>query len=287
MCLRDQRQLVQALAAFERAIALAPASIAAREELSDLYAAQGRHAEQVEQLQVLAALDRDHVERQVALGLAQAHADHWDLAVLTLSAALDRSPNEPLLYCALGQVWLERPREKNDRVFLGKAREALERVASQPGATSAALLLYGRALLQQGDLEGAEQALHDATRRYPLAPAALTEYASLAERQSHLDPARTALVEYDALAGSDADASSRAAHIGALSLRLNDARGAIVWLKRATELAPGDARGFAALADAQLRAGDRAGADATTTRGLEKDPGNAALQALARRIHPA
>ena len=60
---------------------------------------------------MLAGLDRDHVERQVAVGLAHARAGHWDLAVLTLGSALERSPNEPLIYRALGQVWLERPRD--------------------------------------------------------------------------------------------------------------------------------------------------------------------------------
>ena len=100
---------------------------------------------------MIAGLDRDHVARQVAIGLAHARAGHWDLAVLTLGSALERSPNEPEIYRALGQVWLERPRD--DRAFLSKARAALERVASSPAATSEMLTLYGRALLQDGDVD--------------------------------------------------------------------------------------------------------------------------------------
>ena len=56
---------------------------------------------------MIAGLDRDHVERQVAIGMAHARAGHWDLAVLTLGGALERNPNEPEIYRALGQVWLE------------------------------------------------------------------------------------------------------------------------------------------------------------------------------------
>jgi tetratricopeptide (TPR) repeat protein len=285
MCLRDQRHPAPAIAAFEHAISLAPASIPAREELADTYGAAGRRAEEIEQLQALAALDTDRPARQVALGLAHARAGHWDLAVLTLSSALERTPNEALLYHALGQVWLDRPRDKNDRVFVSKAREALERVAAQPTATSSMLLLYGRALLQDGDVDGAERTLHDAVLRFPVDPAAFLDYAGVAERQNHLDAARAALVSYDQLTADDQDAAARASHVGAISLRLNEVAAAVAWFRKAVDRSPNDARTFAALAEAELRAGNKAGADAAVARGLAKDPANAALQTLARRLH--
>jgi predicted TPR repeat methyltransferase len=65
---------------------------------------------------------------------------------------------------------------------------------------------------------------------------------------------------------------------------LNDPPTAIAWLERAVTAAPNDARAIAALADAQLRAGDREAATRTIARGLEKDPSNATLQLLARRL---
>ena len=284
MCLRDRRQLPAALDAFERAVALAPASIAPREELADVYEALDRRSDEIEQLQALAALDREAPERQAALGLAQARAGRWDLAVLTLSGAIEKTPNAPLLYRALAETWLNRPREKTDRVFLSKAREALARVAAQPTASSTTLLLYGRVLLQANEMDTAEQTLQDATRRFPVDPLALTEYAALAERQGHLDAARSALIAFDDLAAGDRDAAARAGHIAAISTRLNDQPAAIVWLKRVAALTPEDARAFAALADAQLRAGDKTGAAASVRAGLEKDPANATLQALAKRL---
>ena len=289
MCLRDQHHPREALDAFERAVALAPVAILPREELADAYGALDRRADEIAQLQVLAALDGDHVERQVALGLAHARAGHWDLAVVTLSGALERTPNEPMIYGALGQVWLDRPRDRNDRVYLSKAREALERVASSPTATSDTIALYGRALLEDGDVDGAERTLQDAVARYPVAESALLEYAAVAERQNHFEAARRALITYSALVAGGADSptfSSRAARIAALSLRVNDAATAVIWLQRAADATPNDVRALASLADAQLRAGDRAGATATIARGLEKDPENAALQALSRRMPP-
>jgi tetratricopeptide (TPR) repeat protein len=286
VCLREKRRAPDALRAFERAVALAPGLIQAREELADLYGGAGRRGEELEQLQVLAGLDRDRVERQVAIGLAHARAGHADLAVLTLGSALERWPDEPLLYRALGQVWLDTAQSHGDPVALSKAREALERVASGPGASSESLVLYGRALLQGGDAEAAERVLQQATTRFPVEPAAFLFYASTAERQTHIAAAREALIRYGGLISSDPDFVSRASRIAALSLRLNDERAAVKWLAQAASASPGDLRLVAALADAQVRAGDQSAARTTITRGLEKDPQNAALLRLARRVKP-
>jgi tetratricopeptide (TPR) repeat protein len=281
VCLREQHRVPEAVRSLENALALAPGMVPAREELADIYGSLDRHAEELEQLQVIAALDRDHVARQVAIGLAHARAGHWDLAVLTLGGALERNPNESEIYRALGKVWLERPRD--DGAFLSKARAALERVVSGPGATSETLTLYGRALLQEGDADGAEHALQRATTRFPIDPSAFLLYASTAERQNHLEAARQALIQYGSLAPNDADLAARASRIAALSLRLNQPQVAASWLAKAAAASPGDMRLLAALADAQIRSGDRDAAQATVSRGLEHDPKNAALLSLARR----
>jgi tetratricopeptide (TPR) repeat protein len=283
LCLRDKGRPAEALAAFEQTIALAPGHVAAREELADLYASIGRHADEIEQLQVIAGLDREHVERQAALGLAQARAGREEVAVLTLGSALERTPGQPLLYGALGQVWLERAQAHRDPVYLSKALEALGRVAWSPDATSAILTTYGRALIMDEQLEAAEYALQQASTRYPLDPASLVLYATVAERRGNLDAARQALIDYAGLATDDADAVQHAARIASLSVRLNDPQTAVAWLERALRMAPEDVRVLAQLADAQMRAGDRAAANTTIARALLKDPSNAALLALSRR----
>jgi tetratricopeptide (TPR) repeat protein len=275
VCLRGQHRTEDALRAFHKAVELSPGMIAAREELADLFGSLDRRADELEQLQLLAGLDRDHVERQVAVGLAYARRGRWEMAVLTLGAALERAPNEPLLYGALGQVWLEQSR--NDPVSLGKAREALERVASSPNATSEILALYGRAQMQNGEVENAEWTLRQATTRYPVDAGAFLLYASAAEHQNHFAEARKALIEYGGLVSNDTDFVSRATRIATLSLRVNDADAAADWFRRASSASPNDVRLLIALAEAQVKAGSREAAHATIRRALEKEPGNSQL----------
>src|SRR2546428_5891843 len=171
ICLRQKLRVVDAVKALETAVSLSPALIPAREELADLYRALGRRQDELEQLQVLAGLDREHVERQVAIGLAHARAGHGDLAVVMLGNALQRAPDQPLIYSALGQVWLDLAPTRSDA--LPKALEALERVASGPSATSDILTLYGRALPQDGNAEAAGRPLGQATGRHPRDPSSL------------------------------------------------------------------------------------------------------------------
>ena len=281
LCLREKHEPADAAKAFERAVALSPGMIPAREELADLYGAAGRRADELEQLQLLAGLDRDHVERYVAMGLAHARSGQTDAALLTLTDALDRAPGNPAADGALGRVWLDMAPGRSDA--LNKALHALERAASTAAAPSETLAVYGRALLRANQPEEAEAVLLEALQRYPVDPAAYVAYADAAERENHLEAARNALRIHAALAPDDADSAGRALRIGTLSLKLNDPLSATQWLQRASQETTHDNRQLAAIADAQLRAGDRAGALDTIERGLGPDPGNAALLALAQR----
>jgi predicted Zn-dependent protease len=145
------------------------------------------------------------------------------------------------------------------------------------------LTLYGKALLQDGDVETAERTLQQAINHYPVEPAAFLLYASTAEKQNHLDAARNALILYGSVVSDDRDFTSRAARIAALSLRLNDPDTAVDWLDRASSASPNDVRVLALLADAELRAGDPEAAQATIARGLDKDPKNPTLMNLRLR----
>ena len=199
----------------------------------------------LEQLQLLAVFDRARPERQVAVGLAEARAGRKELAVLTLRQAMDRTPDHPLIYGALGQIWLAQA-VRGDTVALGKAGQALERAAATDSATSTVLTVYGRALLMDNQVNAAERVLQQAARRYPVDPAALVTYASVAERLNHPAAARTALNPGRWSCCHEPDFGARAASIARLSLRLNDRPAAAAWI----------------------------------ARGLQRDPENAALQAL-------
>jgi tetratricopeptide (TPR) repeat protein len=296
LCLRDQHRVADAQQALARAVALSPGSIPAREELADLYASLSRHGDELEQLQVIAGLDRDRPERQVAVAMAHARwsadrqvsesrrAGHADLAVLTLGSALERTPDHPFVYGALGRVWLEIAVARNDPVALNKALGALERVRSTSAATSETLTLYGRALLQSGQVELAERTLQEATERYPVEPTAFTFYATAAEQQSHWEAARQAWLQYGALVGDDEDFLPRAERVATLSLRMNDTETALAWLERANAASAADARLVELLAEAELRTGDPAAARATIAHGLARYPNHAGLLSLSRRL---
>ena len=68
-----------------------------------------------------------------------------------------------------------------------------------------------------------------------------------------------------------------------MSIKMNDPQTAIAWLDRALRTAPDDVRLLGPMAEVQIRSGDKAAAQATIARALEKDPANATLVALARR----
>jgi tetratricopeptide (TPR) repeat protein len=280
MCLRERNQASAALEAFERAVTLSPALIAAREEIADLHVAAGRHADAIDQLQVIAGLDRARIERQVALGLAQARAGQGEVAVLTLANALDRAPDQTSIYTALGRVWLDMAAARSDA--LGKALEALQRAAAAPAASSEALTLYGRALIRANDLDAAEKILRQAIQRYPVEPAAYLYYAGVSERLNHLDQARTALIQYGALVEEERDYAARATTIGSLSLRLDDAATAVAWLERAAAVRPDDSRVQGMLAEARLRSRDAIGGTETVLRNDRGAPANGSTGSLDR-----
>src|SRR6476659_2326541 len=244
VCLREKRDSTAALVELQKAVQLSPGSVPAREELGDLLASLNRNAEAIEQLDVLAALD-SRLERRVAVGLAHAKAGHLDLAVLTLGSAIERAPGQPVLYGALGRVWLDIAETRQDRPdAIGKALEALARAASSATATSEVKTLYGRALAHDHQFDAAEQVLQQATERFPVDPGAFSEFASVAERLKHYQSARTALISYNALVGDDPDFLRRAVKIGLLSLSLNDPATATAWITRASAVAPEETQTF-------------------------------------------
>ncbi|MCA1563558.1 MAG: tetratricopeptide repeat protein [Acidobacteria bacterium] len=285
LCLRDTDHPAEALTAIERAVELSPALIEARGELADLYAALGRTADHIEQLEALAALDQ-RPTRQVALGLAYARAGRTDRAVLTLGGAAERYPEHPYVYVALGRVWLESAQTRSDRVALGNALEALQGPVSGADESSEALTLFGRALYLASDGELAERVLQQAVSKTPVDPHAFLYLADAAERQRHFASARESLLKHMALVGPEENAAVEAAResrLGELALLMDEPAEAARWLERATAATP-DARLLGRLAEAQWKAGRRADARATLEQGLQREPRNRALLTLRRRL---
>jgi tetratricopeptide (TPR) repeat protein len=285
LCERATRRTDAARAALERALALQPTLLLAREELADLYGSLGKTESRLSQLEALAALDPGP-KRLIALGAAYAESGERERAVLTLGRAAERYPGTPYSYVALGRVWLEIAQARDDRVALSKALGALGSAAASDGS-SEALTLLGRALLLARDPVSAERTLQDATDKQPVDPAAYFYLADAAERLRHFAIARDALRDYAVLHGDEQDPRRRAAQalrLADLSLRAQDPAAAATYFLAAADDSDGAPDVLVRAAQAQWRAGDRDGARATLARALQRDPGNAAALALKKRL---
>jgi tetratricopeptide (TPR) repeat protein len=284
LCYRDQQKHKESLAALQRAVVLSPALIDAREELADLFGRLGHADDRIGQLEALLGLDPSP-SREVALGLAYARSGRPDSAVVTLRRAVERHPQHPQTYVALGRVWLETAQQRGDRVDLSKALEALGRAAGSDQG-SEALTLFGRALLVSGDDEAAFRTLQQAAEKLPVDPMAFYFLADAAVRRGSPEIARRALLDYQALEGDGLDTRRRATldvRIGDLSMRLGDLPAAVRFYQRAVDASP-DASTLVRLADAQLRSGDAGAARVSLARALEKDPTNRTARALQLRL---
>ncbi len=233
LCLRERGDVRRARAALETATRLSPALTAPREALATLYAADGDAAAALDQLTALAALDAGNAERQVALGLAYAHSRRHEAAVLTLSRAVERFPNDPRVYGALGRVWLDAASDRPDPVSLRKAVEALTTAGVHSDVSSATLTDLGRALMLSNDTAGAERVLRQATTKRPVDEDAYRHLADVVGRAGRVEDARDALMQYAAVVGDTRPRAATGAQIAAYSIRLGDAHLALEWIDRA------------------------------------------------------
>jgi tetratricopeptide (TPR) repeat protein len=287
LCLKTLDQPADAAAALERAVQIEPGLGPARETLAELYVAANRDKEAINQLEALAALEPGRPDRQLALGLAYGKSGRSDLAVITLRRLAEDHPEDSDVYLAIGRVWLDLAERQRDRVALNKALEALDVVARQSPPGSEALLALGRAQLLAGDVGVAERTLKQATAQLPIEPAALLQLAAVAERAGHLGTARDALIRYIAISGDGIAPPDRAAHLGDLSMRLNEPAEAVGWYAKAAESPTAGSMAFVRLAESQFRLGNQAGAMASVVRGLEREPRDPALLGLRKRLEAA
>lgn len=285
LVLRDQNQLPAARRAFEEAARRSPASqTEAREALAEVYLLEGEHTKAINELEALAALDTARADRLVAVGLAQARAGREDAAVITLSRAVDRFPDAPRAYAALGHVWLTSAQRRGDRVALNKAIEALEQAAGRSDASSDTFAELGRAWSLAGDMRAAERALRQAVARLPVPPDAYLQLADVTVRDGRIQDARDALLKYATLVGDEKPLAEVSARIADLSMRLGEPVLAVRWFDRAIDES-GPSPGLQLrLADAAWKSGDLSRAHQVVDEGLAAEPGNRPLLLLKRRL---
>jgi tetratricopeptide (TPR) repeat protein len=281
---RDENNLPAARRALEEAARRSPASqTAPREALAEVHGLEGEHAKAINELEALAALD-PRAERLVAVGLAQARAGREEAAVLTLGRAVDRFPDAPQAYAALGHVWLASAQRRGDRVALNKALEALQQAANRSDASSETFAELGRAWSLAGDMPAAERALRQAVARVPVPPDAYRQLADVTARDGRLQDAREALLKYATLVGDDRPLADVSIRIADLSMRLGEPVLAVRWFDRAIDESGPSTALQMRLADAAWKSGDFARAHRVVDEGLAAEPGNRLLLQLKRRL---
>ena len=285
LVLRDQNRLPAARRSLEEAARQSPASqTAPREALAEVYGLEGDHAKAINELEALAALDVSRADRLVAVGLAQARAGREDAAVVTLGRAVDRFPDAPQAYAALGHVWLAGAQRRGDHVALNKAIEALQQAASRSDASSDTFSELGRAWSLAGDMLAAERALRQAVARVPVPPDAYLQLADVTGRDGRIQDARDALLKYASLAGDEKPLAAVSTRIADLSMRLGDPTLAVRWFDRAIDEAGPSAALQLRLADAAWKSGNLPRAHQVVDEALASDPENRLLRQMKRRL---
>jgi tetratricopeptide (TPR) repeat protein len=282
---RDLDQLPAARKSLEEAARKSPASqTAAREALAGVYLIEGDYNKAINHLEALAALEPARADRTIAVGLAQARAGREDAAVVTLGRAVERFPDAPQVYAAIGHVWLTYAERRGDRVALNKAIEALGHAVGRADATSETYAELGRAFMLAGERQAAERALREAVAKLPVPPDAYLQLAEVTGRDGRIQDARDALLKYATLIGDERPLAAVATQIGDYSVRLNEPAFAVRWFDRAIDEAGPSAALQLRLAEAAWRAGDVARAHQVIDEGLASEPDNRALQQLKRRL---
>jgi tetratricopeptide (TPR) repeat protein len=282
---RDLEQLAPARKSLEEAARRSPASqTSAREALADVYLAEGDYTKAINQLEALAALEPAKPDRVVAVGLAQARAGRDENAVTTLGRAVERFPDAPQVYAALGHVWLTEAQKRGDRVALNKAVEALTQAASRSDASSDTHAELGRAWILAGDRQSAERALRQAVSKLPVPPEAYLQLAEVTSHDGRIQDARDSLLKYATLVGDDKPLANVATQIADYSIKLGEPALAVRWLDRAIDEAGPSPALEVKLAEAAWRAGDLVRAHQVVSDALAAEPGNRALLDLQRRL---
>ena len=146
------------------------------------------------------------------------------------------------------------------------------------------LALLGQVQRLRGNAAAAEQTFQRAVARLPASPQTFLDLADTAERLHHLTIARSAVIDYAAIASDPEDRQRAFVRAATLSLALDDPDAAESWATLAADNAPRDVSALVALATAQHQRGREAEARQSVSRGLAIEPRHPALTRLQRRL---
>jgi tetratricopeptide (TPR) repeat protein len=222
-----------------------------------------------------------------ALALALRRGGRFTEALDTLQGADAVSASDSRVALTIGRIYLARAERTGDRGSVALAQASLERALGGTARRSEGLALVGRALYLTGNYAAAEHLLREAIATTPIDTEAFAFLADAAERASHPDIARDALLGLDALEGDTVSAEVRAARarrIGGLAVAAGDGATGVEYLTLAVRGGHADASTLGLLARAQWQTGDRDEARRTLGEALALDERDADLRRLSKVI---
>jgi tetratricopeptide (TPR) repeat protein len=266
---------------FRTALGLAPDATLPREALIELY------LDRAEPANALPLIDEQIRARpedaRPYLHLAAAHrlAGRTALAIEAVGRALEKNPDLPEAYLALGELWLDEAATRGDAIAAEKAVEALSNVVKMEPSNGEAALALGRAYLALGDQERGFLELKRASQATPVPADALRLLGDLYRARKNPAEAVTAYHVYLKLNG---DSPTVLEGLGDAYVESGNPRlGAEIYL-RLEDLFPRGTTALVKAARAYLVLGDRDAAAETCRRGLAADPDNPALAQILGRL---
>ncbi|HSQ71017.1 MAG TPA: XrtA/PEP-CTERM system TPR-repeat protein PrsT, partial [Rubrivivax sp.] len=178
-----------------------------------------------------------------------------------LTRVMKASPQAPVPRQLLAQIYTRTGQP-------GKALGVLRPLVDSPAADSNSLTLAGQALLQTGDLAGAEAAF---TRAAKANPQATTARAALALGQVARGNAAAGMEELETVAAADSGTRANLALIAA-RLRTKDIPGALMAIDELEKKQPDSPVAHAMRGSVLLQKKDTAGATASFEKALKIDP---------------
>ena len=203
LCLKDREQLSEARDAFERAIAIAPAFIPAREELAELHRLQDAHPRGNRSARG-ASRARPGESRAADCGRARLPARRQSRTRRHRARQAQPSvfPNIPECTPHSARCGSKPPRKAASRAICAKpSKRSSPSPRSRRPAAKRSAYMDARLLLAGQTRTGGSSVFRQAAERFPIDPDVLPHYAAAAQRLGHLDDARQALLRYSAARG--------------------------------------------------------------------------------------
>ncbi|HVS10320.1 MAG TPA: tetratricopeptide repeat protein [Planctomycetota bacterium] len=255
----------EAIAAYERALDLAPSFAPAMANLGQAWLERGRTPEAIALLRRALEADPDALTARATLGFAHFLSGDIDAAQRITNEVLERAPDSAAALNTLGKI----QEARCGAAACPPAVAAYERAIALDRAYAEPRLNLAQLRLDAGDSAAAASLARQALEIRPAWTAARVVLARAMQREERWNDAMEELARAVRDDGGDARARAELAHV---HLMMGNAAAAAAEARRAIALHPGHAAAYVTLGHAHLSLGEMPAALAAYERALETGP---------------